>query len=179
MRIRRNYTKLGTPLTFAGINKTSKLNKISRKKAYEGLSNIDTYTQHRHYRKPKYRNPFFAYIQNEYVQMDLIDLAFLSKSNNGVKFLLSAIDTFSRRGFIFPLKNKKAETVKDAIKQNLLHLEPKIRTFICDLGSEFKNKFLSRLLLSNSINIIFVKSEKKQHSAKVLIKPFKNIYLIL
>ena len=36
--------------------------------------------------------------------------------NDGYTFLLLVIDTFSKYGYLIPLKNKKGETVADALK---------------------------------------------------------------
>ena len=39
--------------------------------------------------------------------VDLADMQSLSKKNKGIKYLLCAIDLFSKYGFVVPLKDKK------------------------------------------------------------------------
>ena len=46
---------------------------------------------------------------------DLADMTALSKDNEGVNFLLLVIDIFSKYGYLVPLKNKKGETVANAL----------------------------------------------------------------
>ena len=41
----------------------------------------------------------------------------LKEDNQGVNFLLLVIDTFSKYGWIIPLKDKKGETVAKALKK--------------------------------------------------------------
>ena len=44
--------------------------------------------------------------------------------NNGYTFLLLVIDTFSKYGWIVPLKNKKGETVAKALKNIFKERKP-------------------------------------------------------
>ena len=50
---------------------------------------------------------------------DLADLSALKEENQGVNFLLLVIDTFSKYGWIIPLKDKKGETVAKALNKYL------------------------------------------------------------
>jgi len=146
---------------FAGINRTAKFHNISSKKAQNYLSHIKTHTLHRPYRKPKYRNPFYAYIENEYLQMDLVDLVYLEKENNGMKYLLTAVDTHTRKGYAVPLKNKKGQTIKQALEAHFIHIKPKIRCIITDSGTEFVNKHVKELLIKHNIRTYQTRSELK------------------
>jgi len=62
----------------------------------------------------------------------------LSKFNKGTKFLLSVIDIFSKYGWLIPLKNKKGESVAEALK--LIFKERKCKKMWVDKGKEFYNK---------------------------------------
>ena len=99
-QVSRNFRKLGSPANFAGVQKTATFNKITPKLAEKYLTSLDTYTKFKHTRKPKRYNPYYAYVPNEYVQFDLIDLSKLSRFNHGTKFLLTGIDTFTRFSII-------------------------------------------------------------------------------
>ena len=75
---------------------------------------------------------------------DLADMTALSKENNGVNFLLLVIDIFSKYGWIIPLKDKKGETVANALKTIFKERKPgKLWT---DKGREFYNKDVKDLI---------------------------------
>ena len=68
----------------------------------------------------------------------------LSKENEGYRFLLLVIDTFSKYGYLIPLKDKKGETVADALKDIFKKRKPeKLWT---DKGREFYNKDVKDLV---------------------------------
>ena len=50
---------------------------------------------------------------------DLADMHLLSKFNKGFRFLLCAIDVFSKYAWVVPLKDKKAITITDAFQKIL------------------------------------------------------------
>ena len=68
----------------------------------------------------------------------------LSKDNEGVNFLLLVIDIFSKYGWIVPLKNKKGETVANALKT--IFKERKPEKLWTDKGREFYNKDVKDLV---------------------------------
>ena len=75
---------------------------------------------------------------------DLADMTALSKENKGVNFLLLVIDIFSKYGWIIPLKDKKGETVANALKTIFKERKPgKLWT---DKGREFYNKDVKDLI---------------------------------
>ena len=60
-------------------------------------------------KQPRIKNyfPIVAKFKNEVLQIDLADMSNISSVNDGVKFLLIAIDVFSRSAYVIPLRNKK------------------------------------------------------------------------
>ena len=52
---------------------------------------------------------------------DLMDMKKFSKENNGYKYLLDVIDTFSKFVWAAPIKNKDGATVSKAFKKNRKH----------------------------------------------------------
>ena len=48
---------------------------------------------------------------------DLADMQSLSKKNKGIKYLLCAIDLFSKYAFVVPLKDKKGISITNAFKK--------------------------------------------------------------
>ena len=75
---------------------------------------------------------------------DLADMKAFSKYNQGYNFLLLVIDIFSKYGWIIPLKNKKGETVAEALKT--IFKERKPEKMWTDKGTEFKNKDVKDLI---------------------------------
>ena len=75
---------------------------------------------------------------------DLADMTALNKDNEGVNFLLLIIDIFSKYGWIVPLKNKKGETVANALKT--IFKERKPEKLWTDKGREFYNKDVKNLI---------------------------------
>jgi len=66
----------------------------------------DAYTLHRAVRKRFPRNPYTVININDVWESDLVDVQNLSKYNDGVKYLLTVIDVFSKFLHIIPLKRK-------------------------------------------------------------------------
>ena len=50
-------------------------------------------------------------------EVDLADMQSLSKKNKGIKYLLCAIDLFSKYAFAVPLKDKKAISIVNAFNK--------------------------------------------------------------
>ena len=59
------------------------------------LKTVNTYTLHKKSRVVKH-NPSFSRYRRHQFQIDLVDVQKLSKQNNGIRYLHTAIDTFSR-----------------------------------------------------------------------------------
>ena len=98
---------------------------------------------------------------------DLADLSAFKDYNNGYTFLLLVIDTFSKYGWIIPLKNKKGETVADALKDIFEKRKPeKLWT---DKGTEFKNKDVKKL-----IEIYSTENEEKSSIVERWIRTMKE-----
>lgn len=86
---------------------------------------------------------------NEQLDIDLLSMENLAKENDGVRFLLFAIDIFSRKLWVRPLRNKTAKSVLEAMEEILQEVKPKkVRA---DKGSEFVNKWFTKLMKDNDI----------------------------
>ena len=57
---------------------------------------------------------------------DPVDMQAFSKDNNGIKFLLTAIDIFSKFVWIIPLKRKTGQEVANAISRILKERRPNV-----------------------------------------------------
>ena len=71
--------------------------------------------------------------------VDLADMQSLSKKNKGVKYLLCAIDLFSKYAFVVPLKDKKGISIVNAFNKIIKQSNRKPNKIWVDQGSEFYN----------------------------------------
>ena len=75
---------------------------------------------------------------------DLIDVQAFSKDNNGIKYLLTVIDVFSKFVWIFPLKRKTGQEVATACSRILKERRPS--KIWVDRGREFDNNDVKKLV---------------------------------
>ena len=83
-----------------------------------------------------------------------------SKWNKGYRYLLMVLDVFSKYGWIVPLKDKKGETVAEALK-TILKEGRKPEYLWTDKGKEFYNKHRKDLLDNNKIALYSTENEEK------------------
>lgn len=162
--ILEEYTDPKKPGSFAG--QSSFIREIKKRKTdvnedliKQTLSNKEVYTMHRPIRKSFKRNQVIVSGKNDTIQMDLVDMSSLAKTNDGTKFILTCIDVFSKYAWAIPLKNKSANSVLDGIKQVIKDQSPnRIQT---DEGKEFLNNMVKQYLGRNSIKLYVLNSEMK------------------
>jgi hypothetical protein len=71
----------------------------------------DSFTLHRHVRKQFSRKTYVVTNLMDMWEADLMDVQNIAKHNDGVKYLLSVIDVFSRFLHLVPPKNKTTQSV--------------------------------------------------------------------
>ena len=158
------YTSPSSPIAFAspGWIHLYYKKEIPIKKIKKWLEGIDAYTLHKHKKLPKPRNPTYAYYKRYQFQIDLIELGNLSVDNDGFKYLLSAIDIFTRFAFVEPLKNKKAQSFMDGFKSIIKRAKKSPRRILADKGGEIKNRIFQDFCKQN--NILLIHSENLNHA---------------
>ena len=57
----------------------------------------------------------YSQLKNNIWEVDLADMQSLSRKNKGIKYLLCAIDSYSKYAFVIPLKDKKGISIVNAI----------------------------------------------------------------
>ena len=74
------------------------------------------------------------------IQMDLLDLSVYKSQNNGYRYILMAVDIYSRKLFTRPLKTKNARETLNATIEIKKEMEPiKIESIVLDKGKEYNN----------------------------------------
>ena len=84
----------------------------------------DAYTLHRPIRHRFRRSKIFTKGIDDLWQANLVDMQSLSLHNDGVKYLLTCIDTFSKYTWVCPLENKSGLCVKEAFESKLREKVP-------------------------------------------------------
>lgn len=112
-------------------------------------------------------------------QADLIEMIPYSKQNKGYKYILAVINTFSKFGYVEPLKNKTAKEVSGAflriIKRARFGAPKNLQT---DQGTEFFNKIFSNLMKKQGINHYHTYSNLKASIVERWLRTLKSkIYL--
>lgn len=92
-------------------------------------------------------------------QADLLVFTNIAAQNDGYQYICCVIDTFSKKLWTFPLKDKTASTLVKALSRHLLMNRPsKLQV---DQGTEFLNSKFSRMMDAYGINLYNTYSEKK------------------
>jgi len=133
---------------------------ITRTYVEKWLRKQNVYTLHAPLRRKFLRRKTLAPGLYYQMQMDLVDLTNISKKNRGYKFLLTAIDVFSRKAFVIPLKNKRATSVRDGIAHIFTNYPP-VRYVQSDIGSEFYDSSVMSYLASRRIRLFSTSSDTK------------------
>ena len=105
--------------------------------------------------------------------VDLADMQSLSRYNKGIKYLLCAIDLFSKYAWVIPLKDKKGTSIVNAF-QKIITERRKPNKIWVDQGSEFYNQSFKDLLKINNIEMYSTFDEGKSVVAERFIRILKN-----
>ena len=108
---------------------------------------------------------------------DLADMQLLSKFNKGFKFLLCAVDIFSKYAWVIPLKDKKGisivntfQKILDDSKRSEAENKGRKPNKMCvDKGSELYNNSFTKRLQDNDIVMYSTNNEGKSVIAERLI----------
>ena len=106
----------------------------------------------------------------------------ISKCRKGIRYLLCAIDLFSKYPRVVPLKDKKGVTIVNGFQRILDSLksseakskERKPNKIWVDQVSEFYNRFFKKWLKDNDIKMYSTHNEEKSVVAERFIRTLKN-----
>ena len=113
---------------------------LDKKSKGSGITNEYNYQLANELHKPfikkfKKRKVYSSFKDNIW-GVDLADMQSLSKFNKGFKYLLCAIDLFSKYAWVIPLKDKKGTSIVNAF-QKIISKGRKPNKIWVDQGSEF------------------------------------------
>ena len=105
----------------------------------------------------------------------LADMQSLSRKNKGIKYLLCAIDLYSKYAFVIPLKDKKGISIVNAFNKIIKQSNRKPNKIWVDQGGEFYNNVFEKWLSDNDIiNMYSTHNEGKSVVAERFIRTLKN-----
>ena len=105
---------------------------------------------------------------------DLADIQLLSRYNKGTRFLLCAIDIFSKHVWVVPLKDKKGVSIVTAFQSILKQSNRKPKKIWVDKGPEFYNASFKKWLRDNDIVVYSTHNEGKSVAAERFIRTLKS-----
>ena len=126
----------------------------------------------------------YSFFRDNIWGVDLADMQSLSKYNKGIKYLLCAIDLFSKYAWLVPVKDKKGTSVVNGFKKIISEgseAESKRRRkpnkIWVDQGSEFYNNTFKDFLKLNNIEMYSKYNEEKSVVAEIFIRTLKTRFL--
>ena len=151
---------------------------VSKYRIRKWLDQQEPYSLQKINRKPKTTPIIVSGIDDQW-SADLMDMAKFSDKNNGVKYILVAIDTFSKYLYLRPLMDKTGKSVAAAFQDIFKHgrVPNRLRT---DKGQEFKARVVRDLMEQNNVKQLFAENETKAAISECVIKTIKaRIYRFL
>ena len=124
-------------------------------------------------RKFKKRKAYSSFRDNIW-GVDLADMQLISKYNKGIRYLLCAIDLFSKYAFVVSLKDKKGTTITNAFQSILDKSKRKPNKIWTDQGSEFYNNVFKKWLKDNDMIMYSTHNEGKSVVTQRFIGTLKN-----
>ena len=106
--------------------------------------------------------------------VDLADMQSLSRKNKGIKYLLCAIDLYSKYAFVIPLKDKKGISIVNAFNKIIKQSNRKPNKIWVDQGGEFYNNVFEKWLSDNDIIMYSTYNEGKSVVAERFIRTLKT-----
>ena len=106
--------------------------------------------------------------------VDLADMQSLSKKNKGIKYLLCAIDLYSKYAFVVPLKDKKGISIVNGFNKIIKQSNRKPNEIWVDQGGEFYNNVFKKWLSDNDIIMYSTFNEGKSVVPERFIRTLKN-----
>ena len=106
--------------------------------------------------------------------VDLADMQSLSKFSKGFKYLLCAIDLFSKYAWVIPIKDKEGTSKVNACKKIISEGQRKSNKICVDQDSEFYSNTFKDFLKINNIEMYSTFNEGKSVVAERFIRTLKN-----
>ena len=107
------------------------------KDIYKFLETSESYSLLKYKQPIRIFNKTITFHWRDVIQVDLFYVDRLKDENDGVKYILTAIDVFTRFGFCEPITDKSGPTVTNKLKTIFNRLGVLPKTICLDQGSEY------------------------------------------
>ena len=151
-------------------------------KFFDKKSNGSGITEPNYQLADEIRKPIIRKVQKRKVYLsfrdnirgvDLADMQSLSKYNKKIKYLLCAINLFSKYAWVIPVKDKKGTSIVNAFRK-IITKRIKPNKIWVDQCSEFYNQSFKDFLKINNIEMYSTCNEEKSAVAERFIRTLKN-----
>lgn len=163
-RLKEVYFNPAHPGSFGGVDKLNRHFK-NKQKIKKFLANQDAYTLHKPIRRKFTRRKTIVGGIDHQWQADLIDLQSLKKYNNGIGYILVAVDILSKYAFAIGVCDKSGKNVVKAFDRILTTSHRRPAALNTDKGREFLNSTFQNYLKKKGIR--FFTSENDDVKASV------------
>ena len=171
-KLRKVYYDASNPASYGGVQKLADKTNIHPQEVKTWMQNQWPYTLHKVARKKFPRRKYVSRGLNIQFQADLMDMQKYARENNGFRYILIAIDIFSRQAYAMPTKSKQGPEIARALDLILQDVQPKyLQT---DLGLEFYNSHVKNVLDKYEVELFSVYSENKAALVERLIRTIKD-----
>lgn len=162
------YHTPGDPGSLGGVNRLLKRAQqlkvpgASKKTVESYLKSQQAYTLHKPARRHYIRNKIYVAGIDAQWQADLADMQGIARQNDGMRYILTVIDVFSKFAWAVPVKSKDAGSVADGFSKVLGQASPrKPKRLQTDKGKEFFNSTFAALMRRNGIHHFASESDMK------------------
>lgn len=111
---------------------------------------------------------------NDTIQADLIEMIPYAQMNAGKKYILAAINIFTKKAYARPLKSKSAHDVSHALEDILNSMDHTITHIHTDQGKEFYNGTVRTMLKQYNIHLYSTFTHMKAAIVERFIRTIKN-----
>lgn len=126
------------------------------------LNGQQAYTLHKPARRHYVRNKTYVAGIDAQWQADLADMQGIARQNDGMRYILTVIDVFSKVAWAVPVKSKDAGSVADGFGEVMRLASPrKPKRLQTDKGKEFFNSTFATLMRRNKIHHFASESDMK------------------
>ena len=167
-QLEKIYRTPGDPGSLGGAERLYKRAKelnvpgVTRVAVGDFLQGQQAYTLHKPARRKYLRNRTYVAGIDAQWQADLADMQGLAKQNDGMRYILTVIDVFSKFAWSEPVRSKDANAVADALTQVLQQARPRLpKRLQTDKGKEFFNSTFAALMRRHGISHFASESDQK------------------
>lgn len=177
-KLQQAYNDPSNPVSFSGPERLLRYarqkvdKKITRSEIDDFLSRQESYTRFKRKRGNFERLKILVTAPRKILSIDLADFQRISEFNDGYRYVLVAIDTFSRFAWAYPLRTKRGVEVSQRLEEIIRQTNyPKIH---CDEGTEFYNSHVQGMLKKYNSSLYSTYGKGKAAHAERLIRTLKG-----